>query len=149
MEVKIFPGRRKAIWVHGCFWHQHPGCKRAKSCMTDKGKYCCFNCPKGDFEEKRLQDECPTCGQPYGFPLVDHPAEIGEFKIIKPLGRCFYAATYVAESQGLEAFEVSRDPPGQAVIEPDDAVLGHGHDDRELHPGSNCPESQTAIGALM
>jgi DNA mismatch endonuclease (patch repair protein) len=24
-----FPGRRKVIWVHGCFWHQHPGCPRA------------------------------------------------------------------------------------------------------------------------
>lgn len=24
-----FPGRRKAIFVHGCFWHQHRGCKRA------------------------------------------------------------------------------------------------------------------------
>lgn len=24
-----FPGRRKAIFVHGCFWHQHPGCKHA------------------------------------------------------------------------------------------------------------------------
>lgn len=24
-----FPGRRKVIWVHGCFWHRHPGCKRA------------------------------------------------------------------------------------------------------------------------
>lgn len=23
------PGRRRAIWVHGCFWHQHPGCPRA------------------------------------------------------------------------------------------------------------------------
>ncbi len=23
------PGRRKAIWVHGCFWHRHPGCRRA------------------------------------------------------------------------------------------------------------------------
>ena len=20
------PGRRKVIWVHGCFWHRHPGC---------------------------------------------------------------------------------------------------------------------------
>lgn len=25
----VFPGRRKIIFVHGCFWHQHPGCKRA------------------------------------------------------------------------------------------------------------------------
>ena len=25
----VFPGRRKVIFVHGCFWHQHPGCKHA------------------------------------------------------------------------------------------------------------------------
>lgn len=27
----VFPGRRKIIFVHGCFWHQHdaPGCHRA------------------------------------------------------------------------------------------------------------------------
>ncbi|WP_437871010.1 very short patch repair endonuclease [Methylorubrum extorquens] len=24
-----FIGRRKAVFVHGCFWHQHDGCKRA------------------------------------------------------------------------------------------------------------------------
>lgn len=23
----VFPSRRKIIWVHGCFWHRHPGCK--------------------------------------------------------------------------------------------------------------------------
>ena len=23
------PGRRKLIWVHGCYWHQHPGCPKA------------------------------------------------------------------------------------------------------------------------
>ena len=26
----VFPGRRKAIFVHGCFWHGHDECKRAK-----------------------------------------------------------------------------------------------------------------------
>jgi DNA mismatch endonuclease, patch repair protein len=25
----VFPGRQKAIFVHGCFWHQHEGCRRA------------------------------------------------------------------------------------------------------------------------
>jgi DNA mismatch endonuclease Vsr len=25
----VFPGRRKAIQVNGCFWHQHPGCQHA------------------------------------------------------------------------------------------------------------------------
>jgi DNA mismatch endonuclease (patch repair protein) len=24
-----FPGRRKAIFVHGCFWHQHEACRLA------------------------------------------------------------------------------------------------------------------------
>jgi DNA mismatch endonuclease, patch repair protein len=24
-----FPSRRKVIFVHGCFWHQHPGCRAA------------------------------------------------------------------------------------------------------------------------
>lgn len=26
----VFRGRHKAIFVHGCFWHQHEGCSRAK-----------------------------------------------------------------------------------------------------------------------
>ncbi|MES0075780.1 DNA mismatch endonuclease Vsr [Mesorhizobium sp. M0058] len=25
----VFPSRRKAILVHGCFWHAHEGCKTA------------------------------------------------------------------------------------------------------------------------
>lgn len=25
-----FPGRRAIIFVHGCFWHQHPGCRHAR-----------------------------------------------------------------------------------------------------------------------
>lgn len=26
----VFASRRLAVFVHGCFWHQHPGCKHAK-----------------------------------------------------------------------------------------------------------------------
>lgn len=26
----VFPSRRVAVFVHGCFWHQHPNCKKAK-----------------------------------------------------------------------------------------------------------------------
>jgi DNA mismatch endonuclease (patch repair protein) len=26
----VFPGRRKVIFVHGCFWHQHQGCNRSR-----------------------------------------------------------------------------------------------------------------------
>lgn len=25
----VFPGRKKIIFVHGCFWHQHQGCHYA------------------------------------------------------------------------------------------------------------------------
>ncbi|MDA9483085.1 endonuclease [Bradyrhizobium sp. CCBAU 11445] len=23
----VFPGRKIALFVHGCFWHRHPGCR--------------------------------------------------------------------------------------------------------------------------
>lgn len=26
----VFPGRRVALFVHGCFWHQHVGCKLSR-----------------------------------------------------------------------------------------------------------------------
>lgn len=26
----VFPGRRKVIFVHGCFWHRHVGCELAR-----------------------------------------------------------------------------------------------------------------------
>lgn len=26
----VLPKYRAAIFVHGCFWHQHPGCKKAR-----------------------------------------------------------------------------------------------------------------------
>lgn len=29
-----FPGRRKIIFVHGCFWHRHEGCRRATTPST-------------------------------------------------------------------------------------------------------------------
>jgi len=31
----VFPSRRKAIFVHGCFWHQHPGCRYATRPATN------------------------------------------------------------------------------------------------------------------
>jgi DNA mismatch endonuclease (patch repair protein) len=26
----VFPSRQKVIFVHGCFWHQHPGCREGR-----------------------------------------------------------------------------------------------------------------------
>jgi DNA mismatch endonuclease (patch repair protein) len=30
----VFKGRRRVIFVHGCFWHQHAKCRRAKRPTT-------------------------------------------------------------------------------------------------------------------
>ena len=30
----VFGRRRKAIFVHGCFWHRHPGCSKTTSPKT-------------------------------------------------------------------------------------------------------------------
>jgi DNA mismatch endonuclease (patch repair protein) len=31
----VFPGRRKVIFVHGCFWHQHPACAEGRLPKTN------------------------------------------------------------------------------------------------------------------
>lgn len=43
----VLPGRRKAILVHGCFWHQHPGCRFARMPATRR-----------DFWEAKLAGNC-------------------------------------------------------------------------------------------
>lgn len=30
----VFPRRRLALFVHGCFWHRHPGCRLAATPKT-------------------------------------------------------------------------------------------------------------------
>jgi DNA mismatch endonuclease, patch repair protein len=30
----VFPGRKKVIFVHGCFWHRHPECARTTTPKT-------------------------------------------------------------------------------------------------------------------
>lgn len=32
----VFPGRRVAVLVHGCFWHRHDGCRMAYSPTLDE-----------------------------------------------------------------------------------------------------------------
>ena len=33
----VFPSRHKAVFVNGCFWHCHSGCKRADIPDTNRG----------------------------------------------------------------------------------------------------------------
>ena len=75
------------------------------------GKYCCFCCPAADYSEKSLDGRCSTCGRTYGFPLADIPNAIDGYRIVKALGRGFYAATYVAERGALNARAVLKVSP--------------------------------------
>jgi serine/threonine protein kinase len=60
-------------------------------------KYCCFLCPKTDYSERSLDTPCDVCGRPLGFPLLKFPDKVDQYKMVEPLTRGFYAATYVAE----------------------------------------------------
>src|ERR1700760_4179520 len=31
----VFPKRSLALFVHGCFWHRHPGCPKASAPSSD------------------------------------------------------------------------------------------------------------------
>ena len=64
--------------------------------MSEVGKFCCFFCPAPDQSERRLDEDCPNCGRKYSFPLQEAPVSIGEFEVLRPLGRGFYGATFVA-----------------------------------------------------
>lgn len=65
--------------------------------MSEIGKFCCFTCPDYGQDLKRLDDKCPSCEREYGFPLSLAPTVIGDFDVERPLGRGFYAATFVAK----------------------------------------------------
>ena len=75
------------------------------------GKFCCFFCPKKDYAERELDDTCATCGRRFGFPLSSAPSNIGPYRVVKPLSRGFYAATYVAERACFGARLCSKCPP--------------------------------------
>lgn len=32
----VFPGRRAVVFVHGCFWHRHEGCRRTTTPKTNE-----------------------------------------------------------------------------------------------------------------
>jgi len=74
--------------------------------------YCCFFCPASAYGDHALADPCPTCGSPFGFPLTQVPTEIGQYRVLRPLSRGFYAATYIAERKfGLKSKSVLKVTP--------------------------------------
>ena len=46
----VFPRHRLAVFVHGCFWHRHPNCRRATTPATNITKWI------EKFEQNSLRD---------------------------------------------------------------------------------------------
>jgi hypothetical protein len=59
--------------------------------------------PEYSSEARSLEDLCPVCGRPFGFPLFDAPTEIGTFKVVRGLNRGFYSAVFHVTQGALEA----------------------------------------------
>src|SRR4051794_28482755 len=62
-------------------------------------RLCCFLHPEYTQDENReLHDLCSECERPFGFPLSTAPEMIGQNRVVRPIGRGFYAAAYIVES---------------------------------------------------
>lgn len=74
---------------------------------------CCFVDPAPSNEARSFDDICPSCGRPYGFPLTHAPELIGDFKVVRPISRGFYAAVYQVTYGALDAPYVLKVAPAQ------------------------------------
>lgn len=57
----VFPGRRKAIFVHGCFWHGHD-CKRGARAPKDNAQYWSGKIGRNRARDERVLDSLRGVG---------------------------------------------------------------------------------------
>ena len=55
----VFPGRRKVIFVHGCFWHTHQNCKLSRMPST-RSDFWSKKLTANVARDKRITDELLT-----------------------------------------------------------------------------------------
>lgn len=64
--------------------------------------YCCFWCPANDFNQRELDDPCPSCGRAYNAILRNYPNRINGYSIKEVVSRGFYGAVYRAVQDSLQ-----------------------------------------------
>lgn len=57
----VFTKRRKAIFVHGCFWHGHQGCRLAKTPQT-RSEFWAHKIDANRTRDKRKEQELLSAG---------------------------------------------------------------------------------------
>jgi DNA mismatch endonuclease Vsr len=83
----VFPSRRVAVFVHGCFWHQHPGCRYA----YHPGSNVAFWAAKLDSNVRRDARQVAALEEAGWCVLVVWECEITEpnlAKLAEAIGRC-------------------------------------------------------------
>lgn len=53
--------------------------------------------PDKSYEPRELTDSCQECGRRFDFPLLLAPDRLLDYRIVRAVGRGFYAATYVGQ----------------------------------------------------
>jgi DNA mismatch endonuclease (patch repair protein) len=77
----VFPKHRKVIFVHGCFWHGHKDCRRAKRPSTNKN-FWNEKLTKNFERDKKNQEKLNQEGWA---PLVIWQCQIKEDKRLKEI----------------------------------------------------------------
>ncbi|NKN39703.1 DNA mismatch endonuclease Vsr [Agrobacterium sp. a22-2] len=57
----VFRPRKKAIFVHGCFWHRHPGCRRTTS-PKSRREFWEAKFSANQARDERVQEELKALG---------------------------------------------------------------------------------------
>jgi DNA mismatch endonuclease (patch repair protein) len=60
----VFPGKKKAIFVHGCFWHRH-ACPRGRSTPASRLDYWLPKFERNQIRDRRVQRELKKLGWSY------------------------------------------------------------------------------------
>jgi DNA mismatch endonuclease, patch repair protein len=57
----VFPSERIAVFVHGCFWHRHHGCRRTTFPIT-RAEFWSEKFSRNIARDRRVQDALTTAG---------------------------------------------------------------------------------------
>ena len=74
----VFPGRRKVILVHGCYWHRHPGCRLAYEPKSNR-EFWLEKFKKNVARDRRVMTDLVAAGWD---PLVVWECETTDAKVL-------------------------------------------------------------------
>lgn len=100
-------GRRQAVFVHGCFWHQHPGCREGRPPRTRPeywGPKLARNVERDRDAERRLEEQ--------GWRVLTvWECETGDQESLRVKLECFLTASRNDNPTSSASLSASPPPP--------------------------------------